>query len=177
MIHPEDNIIADEGQWIAVYTKPKQEQVAVENIARQGYDAYCPMIKRRISHARKVQMVLRPLFPSYVFVHIKAQKPQWRPILSSRGVASIVRFGDKLGFLPQALVEQLRDCEADGSLRQTSAPHFKVGDEVRVTEGPFKDFMAKVLSASDKDRIWLLLDLMGQSIRVQHDALSISRGA
>lgn len=167
---------SDNDKWIAVYTKPKQEQIAIENIARQGFETYCPMIKRRISHARKVQMVLRPLFASYIFVKLAGKKPHWQPIQSSRGVTSIVRFGDKLGFLPNMLIEQLRNLEENGLLHQTSKSDFQVGEDVRITDGPFKDFMAKVLSESDKGRIWLLLDLMGQTIRVRQDALSVSRG-
>lgn len=165
----------DFGRWIAIYTKPKQERVAVENIERQGYEAYCPMIKRRVSHARKVQTVLRPFFPSYIFVKLDDQASQWSPLLSTKGVASIVRFGDRLGSVPRALVDQLKSYEADGLLRLAAAPKFASGEKVKVTDGPFKDLIAQVLSVSDNDRIWLLLDLMGQSVRVRHDAWSISR--
>jgi dihydrodipicolinate synthase/N-acetylneuraminate lyase len=42
--------------------------------------------RRRIRHARRAHDVLRPLFPSYLFVHLSPQTQRWRPIMSSFGV-------------------------------------------------------------------------------------------
>jgi transcriptional antiterminator RfaH len=159
--------------WLAIYTKPNQESIAVCNIARQGYESYCPMIMRRGSQARRREMVQRPLFPSYVFVRLRADKPQWRPLLSTRGVLTVVRFNNRLGFMPEGLVEQLRGYEASSQLQQFNAPRFEPGTEVKVAEGPFQSFIAKVLSADERGRIWLLLDIMGQAVRVQCDAWSV----
>lgn len=160
--------------WITIYTKPKQEGIAMTNIIRQGYDVYCPMVMRRVSHARKVQTVLRPLFPNYIFVKLEQHKQQWRPLLSTKGVTSVVCFDNKPSLLPATLIDQLRSSEAEGNLVESTAPQFKPGDEVNITDGPFKNFIAKTLSVADKDRIWLMLDLMGQSVRTKHETWSIS---
>lgn len=166
---------ASDTGWLAIYTRPNQEEIAVSNIARQGYDAYCPTIERRRSHARRVELVRRPLFPSYVFARLDANKPQWRRLLSTRGVATVVRFNDRPGFLPHELITQLRSCEQHNRLAEAVAPKFEPGTEVRIVDGPFRDFVARVLSANEKDRVWLLLDIMGQAVRVQYEAWSLER--
>jgi transcriptional antiterminator RfaH len=163
----------DNEGWIAIYTKPNQEELAVRNIARQGYEAYCPTIRRKRTHARKVEVVRRPLFPSYVFARLLAEKPQWRPLVSTKGVRNVVRFENRLGFLPAGLVEQLKRFEADDMLEQVAAPSFEPGAKVKVIEGPFRSFVAKVLSVDERGRIWLLLDCMGQAVRAQFDAWSL----
>src|SRR5205823_4940511 len=57
-------------QWYAVYTQPHAEPKALEHILRQGYSAYLPRYRTKVSHARRRQIVLRPLFPRYLFAGI-----------------------------------------------------------------------------------------------------------
>ena len=155
-----------EEDWVAVYTKANQESVAVAHIRRQSFEAYCPQIVRTLKHARKIQQVERPLFPSYVFVKYDKNRSQWRSLLSTRGVRSLVKFGDKLGVVPSELIETLRSSEENGQLNRVAAPKVAPGDEVELSEGPFCNFVGRVLSLPDKDRVWLLLDMMGQQVRV-----------
>jgi hypothetical protein len=54
--------------WAVINTHPHREEMALENLMRQGFIAYCPMLRRRRSHGRRITPVLRPLFPSYLFV-------------------------------------------------------------------------------------------------------------
>jgi len=48
--------------WYAVYTHPHAETKALEHLLRQGYSAYLPRYRTRVSHARRRQIVLRPQF-------------------------------------------------------------------------------------------------------------------
>ena len=70
------------------FTRP---DAALEHLQRQDFHAYCPLIRRRLSHARRVTEVLRPFFPSYLFVKIIPTAQRWQPLMSTIGVRSIVR--------------------------------------------------------------------------------------
>lgn len=158
-----------EGRWGALYTKVNQENVAITHLKRQAFETYCPMILRTRKHARKVEKVKRPVFPSYVFVRLDYKQTQWRSILSTRGVQSLVKFGDRVGFLSESFIDEMRHYESEGTLQQMVAPPVKPGDKVTLTEGPFQNFIANVLSLPEKDRIWVLLDMMGQKVRVSQN--------
>jgi transcription termination factor NusG len=54
--------------WIVINTHAHREHMALDNLHRQDFEAYCPMIRKRRSHARRIESVLRPLFPNYLFV-------------------------------------------------------------------------------------------------------------
>jgi transcriptional antiterminator RfaH len=86
-----------------------------------------------------------------------------------------VRFNDRLGFMPEGFVEELRDYEEHNILRQKMALKIKLGMEVKMLDGPFQNLIAKVLALPEKDRVWLLLDIMGREVRVQHDLWSLTR--
>lgn len=161
--------------WLALYTKANQEHIAVDNIVRQGYSAYCPFVERRRKHARKVDKVRRPLFPGYAFARLTSQQPQWRPLLSTKGVSGVVRFGDRLGFVPVGLLEQLQSCEQRGGLARVAAPAFPSGTQVRIIDGPFNNLIGRILSLPEKDRVWVLIDIMGREVRTQYDVWSLTR--
>ena len=95
-------------------------------------------------------------------------------MLSTYGVQSVVRFSNKLGFMPDGFVEDLRNNELAGNLQQLAAPKIKPGMQVKMLDGPFQDIIAKVLSFPEKDRVWLLLDIMGRQVRIQQDIWSVS---
>ena len=121
--------------WAVVNTHPHREHIAREHLARQDFEVYCPMLRRRRTHARRVESVLRPLFPGYLFVRLGPERTSWRPILSTVGVRSLVRFGNRLAWLDEAFIQSLRAREVDGVIRAASA--YQVGHQVRLNGGPF----------------------------------------
>ena len=158
--------------WAAVNTHPHKEQQALEHLERQNFECYCPRIRKQVRHARRFREVVRPLFTGYIFVRVAAQRAHWRPIMSTIGVRSLVRFGDSPALMDERFIESLRACEEDGivvsagRLTRPSAP-YKPGDTVRVSDGAFDGAVATILSVPGKDRLVILMDLLEQGVRAQ----------
>src|SRR3546814_830202 len=91
----------DESQtWHVAYTKPRQERIALENLERQDFEAYLPMFKvfkkpRRGAASPQGQGMLayEPMFPRYIFFRATRPEQSLGTLRSTRGVASVVRFG------------------------------------------------------------------------------------
>ncbi len=150
--------------WAVVNTHSHKEQIALEHLNRQSFETYCPRIWKRISHARRFQNVERPLFPGYVFVRADAGQDQWRPILSTVGVRTLVRFGNQLGLLSDAFIASLRARERDGVIVAPESP-YRPGQRVKLVGGPFDGVTATILSSNEKDRLVVLMDLLQNSVR------------
>jgi len=161
------------GRWVVATTHPNSEAIAREHLERQGFDVYCPQIRKRRSHARKVEMVLRPLFPGYVFIRLVPQSPSWRPIQSTTGIRALVRFGDEPAVLDGSFIQSLKAREQDGAVVRPATP-FKVGQEVKIDDGPLSGLMARILSLDDKDRITVLLDVMNRGVKAFVDSRQLS---
>jgi transcriptional antiterminator RfaH len=151
--------------WIAVNTNPHREHIVLEHLHRQALTTYCPMIRKHRSHARRVETVLRPLFPGYLFVQATAAL-KWRPILTTHGVRSVVRTGDDPSFMDGALIAGLKAREIDGAVVRPPSP-YRVGQEVRIAGGPFDGFIATILELDEKERLLVLLDVMHRGIKVK----------
>jgi len=78
----------------------------------------------------------------------------------------LVSFDKRPRAVPSALIYDLATrCDADGVLRP--APVLKAGSAVEILSGPFANFVATVETITPDQRVWVLLDLMGQQTRVQ----------
>jgi transcriptional antiterminator RfaH len=68
--------------------------------------------------------------------------------------------------IPRALISELRErCDKTGIL--LPFPELKKGDKVKIIIGPFTDYVATVETLEDNQRIWVLIDLMGQKSKMQ----------
>ena len=153
--------------WIAVATHPNAEGQAVQNLKRQGYECYCPYTHVSRRHARRSETVKRPFFPGYLFVRLDRTRDQWRPIMYSRGVRTVVRFGEELGIVPQGVVESLLAKEEDGGLKPPpAAERLEVGQRTSLHGTLFDGFVCTVLSIEPRDRVCVLLELMQHAVKM-----------
>ena len=66
-------------RWYVVQTQVNGELKAAQNLMRQGFEVYLPCYLKRRRHARKIDLVSKPLFPRYLFVAIDvATQRAWR---------------------------------------------------------------------------------------------------
>ncbi len=158
--------------WAVATTHPHSEAIAVENLERQGFVTYCPRIRKRRSHARKIDTVLRPLFPGYVFIGV-SQQMRWRPILSTMGVRSLVRFSDEPATLDAAFIDELRAREVEGAVVRPPVP-YKVGQNVQIAGGPFDGLVARILELNEKDRVVVLLDVMNRGVKARLETKQVT---
>jgi len=158
-----DNVLA----WYLLYSKPRQEGVAVENLKRQGYETYLPLIRTRRRRQGQYVSLVEPMFPRYLFIHLSDQTDNWGPIRSTLGVSGLVRFGDLPAQVPDRLLQALRSRDDDSGIQQFETPDFKPGDRVRIAEGPMAGYEGIFQARSSKERVVVLLDVVGQATRVQ----------
>jgi transcriptional antiterminator RfaH len=163
-------------RWYAVYTQPHGETKALEHLSRQGYSVYLPRYRTRISHARRRLTVSRPLFPRYLFAGIDRASMRWRPILSTFGVADVVRAGDEPAPVPPEIVSAIREREEAGNFdRLNPQQSLPLGELVRVTAGAFEDMVGRLVEFRDQDRVVLLLELLGRAVRAQLPAEAVEK--
>jgi transcriptional antiterminator RfaH len=154
------------GVWLVLVTHPHREPQAIENLMRQNFRAYCPMTAKRIHHARRVHDAQRPLFPGYVFVEWPSQ---WRPLLGTIGVRSVVMSDRKPAKLPLGFVESLKARELDGVIGEPEMA-FRIGQQVTIQGGAFDGLIGQIIEMRSNDRVLVLLDLLNRQTPVHIDA-------
>lgn len=161
-------------RWYLLQTQPHAESRAQEHLRRQGFTTYLPRLIKSRRHARKTEQVSRPLFPRYMFVLIDSTQQGWQAIRSTFGVSQLV--GGEHGPIAvrDGVIEALQQREgADGHFR-IDTPKFLRGAAVRVLDGVFASCLGLFDSMSDRDRVAVLLDLLGRRVRVVLEAESVA---
>jgi transcriptional antiterminator RfaH len=161
-----------EDVWYIAQLKPRAERIAEQNLLRQGFRVFAPKIQRTFRRKGKFRTELQAIFPGYLLVRSSSHAARWRAIGSTAGVRRLVTFGENgPAALPAHVVDTLKAHYGDPGSRGDSHP--RKGDAVRVISGPFSDFVARVEMLPAKDRICVLLDVMGQHTRVSMAILNV----
>ena len=162
---------ATEGIWYAVRTQINAEAKAARNLLRQGFEIYLPHYLKRRSHARKVEKIAAPLFPRYMFVRIDLATQRWRSVQSTYGVSHLVLNGSDPAPVAGEVIQALKAREdASGYVTLEQRPKFAVGEKVRVLAGVFADNLGLFDGMADRDRVAILLELLGRKVRVSLEA-------
>ena len=161
-------------RWYVVQSQPNAENKAVAHLVRQGFTTYVPRYLKRRRHARRVDIVPAPLFPRYFFVAIDMTVQRWRSIYSTIGVAQLICNGDVPAAVSDEVVTTLKAREdAAGFIRLKPRP-FRPGDKIRILEGVFAECLGLYEGMTDRDRVTILLDLLGRKVRVLVDAEAVA---
>lgn len=148
-------------KWFLIQSKPRNEARALENLLRQGYETYLPLIEVERLQRGKLLRKFEPLFPRYLFLNLAAGVDNWGPIRSTLGVAGMVRFGQTYAAVPDPVIEAIR--ERTQEIRETL---FAAGDIVQVVSGPLVGLEGVFEIADGEQRSFVLLEFMQKQQRV-----------
>ena len=171
----------NEKQWFVIHTYSGHEERVKKNLEQRvkfmdsGNEIFQVVIPTEdeieVRGGRR-RTVTKKILPGYVLVEMNMDEHSWSVVRNTPGVTGFVGSGN----IPTPLEEN----EVDEILKQMSAetPKVKVGfrkgQSVRVTDGPFIDFVGVVDEINlEKGKIKVLLSLFGQETPVELDFLQI----
>ena len=169
--------------WYLLYVSSGHEEQAKRKLEQRIkymdasdkiFNVVIPTTKEIEIKAGRRRTINRKAFPGYIMVDMKLDEHSWDIVRNTPGIAGFVSTGVK----PLPLAEQ----EANTILqRMEEAPSevkmiFKEGESVRVTSGPFMDFIGKVDQINpDKGKVTVLLSLFGRETPAELDLLSVEK--
>jgi transcription antitermination factor NusG len=156
-----------ESKWFAVYTVSRHEKRVAQHLSHRQIEFYLPLYKseRKWSDGSRVTLDL-PLFPGYLFVHIK--RTERTQVLSVPGTLAVVGgTGREPAPLPDAAIDALRT----GLHLRRAEPHplLTVGQRARIRSGALAGMEGIVVRRKNSCRVILTLDHIQRSIAVEVD--------
>ena len=160
-------------EWFLIQCKPNSHRIAERNLKRQGFETFLPLAEVTRRKSTKFVNELRPLFPGYMFVTFDPSDAPWRKINSTQGVSRLVSFDGRPKPVPSALTSELQArCDEAGKLLPVT--DLEVGAEIKISSGPFSEFVGTVEAIDPDKRVWVLLELMGQKSKVKLESSQVS---
>jgi len=164
--------MSEGAKWYVIHTYSGYEnkvaatiEKTVENLSLEDViqGVMIPLEKvTELDKEGKQQEVERKVFPGYVLVKMVMNDETWHVIRNVRGVTSFVGPGSK----PVALTEH--EVEKWGAEKHEISVNYKVGDTVRVSDGPLEGFIGTVEEISlDKNRVRVTVSMFGRETSVE----------
>jgi transcriptional antiterminator NusG len=182
---PEDPDAAERTtkQWYVIHTYSGYENKVKTNLEHriesmgvedQIYQVLVPMEEEIEIRNGQRQTVNKKVFPGYVLVEMIMTDESWYVVRNTPGVTSFVGSGNR--------PTPLREGEVKSILKQmgVEAPKFKVqfekGQSVRVTDGPFAEFIGTVDEVHpERNKVRVLVSIFGRETPVELDFLQIEK--
>jgi len=153
-------------EWFILQFKANSHHQATKNLNRQGFKTFLPLHNATSRKTSRFINTAQPLFPGYMFVTFDRTESEWHKINNTYGVLRLVTFNSVLKPIPAALINNLmKRYDLSGKLLHTKK--LKKGEQVKVLNGPFSNFIATVEKYETDQRIWVLMGLMGREIKIQ----------
>ena len=163
--------------WYVAYTKPRQEELAQTNLARQEFQTYLPLFKTLKAKVHDApQLALEPMFPRYIFFKPGTYKQSIAAARSTRGINALVSFGSRLAVIQDNGLEAIKLIEERRNQAELQAiSPFQPGRRVRLRNSALNGVEGLVQSVSSK-RVMLLMEILGRTktIKVEHGQLELA---
>lgn len=154
-------------QWRALYVSSRQEKKVQDALLKKGIEAYTPILKTMRQWSDRKKMVELPLISGYVFAHISQQEQD--KTIQTKGVVNFVRSEGKVATVREIEIERLKQLIELGYQMEAIGigTNYKKGDKVKITSGALKNIEGFVVENKEGRFIDVLLESIGQSIRVK----------
>ena len=175
--------------WYIVHTYSGQEDLVKKNLdlriqsldmQERIFQVIEPTEEEVVFKDGKRRSERRKLFPGYILVQMKMDDESWYVVRNTPGVTGFVSSEDEHDKRPKPV--PLEDSQLEYILKQVESGPARVkiglerGDTVRITEGPFVDFIGSVSDVDEgKGKVRVLVSFFGRETPVELDFLQVER--
>ncbi len=129
--------------------------------------------KIQIRHGKK-SSVKEKIFPGYLLVKMILDDDSWLVVRTTAGVTGFVGIGSKPTPLSTSEVEAIMQFASLGAPKYKA--NFSVGEAVKITDGPFADFLGSIESIDEESgKLRVLVSIFGRETPVELDFLQVKK--
>ena len=155
--------------WFALWTRSRHEQVVREQLDQKHIEAFLPTVTRWSRWKDRKKRSTGRYFPGIALpasIHASAS------CLKCTGVVNIISFEGEPAPIPEREIDGIRRL-VESDLAHDPCPLIREGMVVEVVHGPLTGVIGRLVRKSEKARLVLSVDLIGQAVSVEVDAADV----
>jgi transcriptional antiterminator NusG len=175
--------ISDEPAWYVIHCYSGYENKVRHNLEQRIetmgmkdkiFDVVIPTQDEIEVRDGKRRTVERHIFPGYVLVNLILSEESWYVVRNTPGVTGFVGMGNQPTPLrPEEVSQIVKRMEADAPTVKVT---FKVGERVRIVDGPFNDFRGTVSEIDmERAKVRVMVNFFGRETPVELDFLQVEK--
>jgi transcriptional antiterminator NusG len=176
-------VAAPSGAWYVVHSysgyenKVKQnleQRIATMDMQDRIFQVVVPTEEEVEIRDGKKRTSRKRVFPGYILVHLILDDESWYVVRNTPGVTGFVGSGTRP--IPLTELEVSKILERMEAEQPRIKVNFRLGETVRIVEGPFADFMAVVDEIHpERGKIRVLVSFFGRETPVEMDFLQVEK--
>jgi transcriptional antiterminator NusG len=182
IINPNTELSA-KARWYVVHTYSGHEARVAETLRQRVatlgqtdkvFEVLIPtQDKIQIRHGKK-SSIKEKIFPGYLLVKMLLDDDSWLVVRTTAGVTGFVGIGNKPTPLSAPEVDAIMQFAALGAPKYKA--NFSVGEAVKITDGPFADFLGSIESIDEASgKLKVLVSIFGRETPVELDFLQVKK--
>lgn len=173
-------------RWYVVHTysgfESKVKLALEDNIRRRGLQDLFGEILVPTEHIQetiaggKSRVTKRAMIPSYILVQMAITDKSWHCVKDTPKVTGFI--GDKTHppSVPSSQVDALKSMIQVGDGKPRPRMSFDVGEQLRVTDGPFSGFVGTVAEVkADKAKVVVSVSIFGRATPIELDFAQVTK--
>ncbi len=151
--------------WYVLYVKPNWERRIYDTLKGKLLEPFLPQARTLRQWSDRKKVVLKPLFPSYVFVNLKSPA-EFHCCLSVNGVFCYVSFGREYALVSDKEINQIKFLVGDSNISnvETTRTIPKVGEIKKISYGPLNGLDCEMIRTDNHDKIIVRINSLQQNI-------------
>ncbi len=147
--------------WFALYTRPRSEFKAAEQLEANGINYYLPTVTTLKQWSDRKKKITEPIMRGYIF--IKAEEKERLLALEQYSVVRCVTERGKPAVIPEWQIDNLKKMlEYDGDFYVMNG--LVPGKKVRIKEGPFSGVEGTYQESENDKTISVSIELLNRSV-------------
>jgi len=173
----------ESAKWYVVHTNSGYEaRVAetlrqrVETMGLEGkvFELLVPTQDRVVVRGGRKATIKEKIFPGYMLIKMELDDPTWLAVRTTPGITGFVGAGKSP--TPLSLTEVTNIQKFVSSPAKRFKTRFSKGEAVRITDGPFNDFLGTIDEIDEeKGKVKVLVSIFGRETPVELDLLQIAK--
>jgi len=151
-----------------------EQRIETMGMKDRIFDVVIPTQEEIEVREGKRRTVERHIFPGYVLVNMSLSEESWYVVRNTPGVTGFVGMGNlPTALRPEEVSQIIKRMEADAPTVKVT---FKVGERVRIIDGPFNDFRGTVSEIDmERTKVRVMVSFFGRETPVELDFLQVEK--
>ncbi len=173
----------ENAHWYVVHTASGHEarvsetlrqRVETMGLGGKVFELLVPTQDRVIIRSGKKVNVKEKIFPGYLLIKMILDDNSWLTVRTTPGITGFVGIDNKPTPLSNAEVKNIQKFVSSPAKRFKTK--LSVGEAVKITDGPFNDFLGTVNEVDEeKGRVKVLVSIFGRETPVELDFLQVQK--
>ena len=176
-------VLPEEKNWYVIHTYSGYEDAVAKNLKQRIesmgmedkiFSVLVPKEKKIKIKDGKRKATEEKIYPGYVLVEMVVTDDSWYVVRNTPNVTGFVGVGTTPVPVSNAEIEILK--KRMGVNEPQFKMEYEVGDNIKVTDGPFKDFDGKISEIDmERGKVKVLVNMFGRDTPLELDSLQIKK--